>query len=78
MKVNSTLEEKDFTEFDLFNSQGFYLYRMIIPEYRVIKPHSPRIIRNGFLFDIKEDDETGAVFVRRLRIQNWDQIKERI
>ena len=78
MKVNSILEENDFTELDLFNSEGFYLYRVIIPKYRVMNPHSPRIIRNGFLFDVKEDIDTGAVSIRRFNIKNWDQIKEGI
>lgn len=76
MKINSILEGSDSVEFDLFNSQGFYLYRVIIRDYRITKPHSPRIIRGGFYYDVKEEEETGDVFIRRFKIKNWDQIKE--
>ena len=71
------LEKENFIEFDLFNSQGFYLYRLIIPDYRITKPHSPRIIRGGFFYDIKEK-ETGDAYIRRYKIKNWDLIKEGI
>ncbi len=70
-RVGSVLDKSEEREFDLFNKEGYYLYLVKIPVL-------PRIIKKGFLYDIKEDEETGEVFIRRFRIKNWDQIKEGI
>ncbi|NIM58321.1 MAG: 6-bladed beta-propeller [Candidatus Aminicenantes bacterium] len=70
-RVKSVLDESEEREYDLFNKEGYFIYRAKIPV-------RPEIINKGFLYDIKEDDETGEVFIRRFRINNWDQIKEGI
>jgi hypothetical protein len=33
------------------------------------------MIKNGFFYTQFVNDDTGEVFVKRLRIKNWDQIK---
>lgn len=70
-KIKSVLDKSRTREFDIFNKEGYFLYRAEIPVL-------PEIIHNGFLYNIKEDEETGGVFIRRFRIKNWEQIKERI
>lgn len=70
-RVKSVLDESEEREFDVFNKQGYFIYK-------VKTPVRPEIINKGFLYDIKEDEETGEVFIRRFRIKNWDQIKEGI
>jgi hypothetical protein len=70
-RVKSVLDESEEREFDVFNKEGYFIYRAKIPV-------RPEIINKGFLYDKKEDDETGEVFIRRFRIKNWDQIKEGI
>jgi len=70
-RVKSVLDESEEREFDVFNKEGYFIYR-------VKTPVRPEIINKGFLYDKKEDEETGEVFIRRFRIKNWDQIKEGI
>ena len=68
-RFNSPLKEGDFT-CDLFNNEGFYLYRVKTPLF-------PAIIRDGFFYVIEQNSETGIDKVDRYRINNWEQIKER-
>jgi hypothetical protein len=70
-RVKSVLDEGEEREFDVFNKKGYFIYRAKIPV-------RPEIINKGFLYDKKEDEETGEVFIRRFRIKNWNQIKEGI
>lgn len=71
LRVKSVLDESKENEFDVFNKEGYFIYRAKIPV-------RPRIINRGFLYDIKEDEETGEVFIRRFRIINWDKMREGI
>ncbi len=70
-RVKSVLDERQEREFDVFNKEGYFIYR-------VKTPVRPEIINKGFLYDIKEDEETGEVFIRRFRIKNWDLIRDGI
>lgn len=70
LRVSSVLDKKSEREYDIFNNEGYYLYRAKIPVY-------PVIIKKGLIYNIKTE-ETGEVFVRRFRITNWNQIKEGI
>ena len=67
-KVKSVLDKSEGNEFDVINKEGYFLYRAKIPVV-------PKIIRKGFLYDIKEDEDTGEISIRRFKIKNWDQIK---
>lgn len=58
-------------EFDVFNAEGYYLYRIRIPVV-------PEIIQNGLLYEIQENQETGEIRIKRYRIKNWEQIREGI
>lgn len=69
--VKSVLDEEGSHEFDLFNREGYYIYRVIIPVL-------PEIIQNGFIYDINENEETGELRIRRFKIKNWEQIKNGI
>jgi hypothetical protein len=70
-RVKSVLDESEEREFDVFNKEGYFIYRVKIPV-------RPEIINEGVLYDIKEDKETGEVRIRRFRIKNWGQIREGI
>ena len=69
--MKSVLDRSEEGEFDVFNKKAYFIYRAKIPV-------RPEIINKGFLYDIKEDEETGDVFIRRFRIKNLDQIEEGI
>jgi len=61
-------DEKVERIFDIFSQDGYYLYKT---SFSMI----PFVIRNGFFYTQVINDDTGEVFVKRLRIKNWDQIK---
>jgi hypothetical protein len=68
-RMKSVVVESQERQFDLFSREGYYLYL-------IKSPVLPYIIKKGFLYDIKENEDTGEIFIRRFRIKNWDQIKE--
>ena len=53
--------------FDLFNKEGYCLYRVKIS-------FMPKIIKNGYVYRI-QPDEDGYLFIKRYKIKNWGQIK---
>jgi hypothetical protein len=68
-KVKPVLDETENVEFDIFNSEGYYLYSAILP-------FSPEVIKNGCFYDLFTSDETGEVKIIRYTILNWDQTKD--
>lgn len=55
-------------EADIFDKDGFYIYRTRLPRYT-------SIIKDGWLYAQKIDEDEGMDSVKRYRIANWDQIK---
>ena len=55
-------------EFDVYSKEGYFIYSTILP-------YSPHVIRGGFLYTLIAREETSEEFVKRFRIENWDQIK---
>jgi len=53
---------------DVFSKEGIYLYQM---KWTFI----PALIKNGFLYEVRENDDTGDVKVIRYKILNWSMIK---
>jgi hypothetical protein len=70
-RVGSILDKTKEVEFDVFNREGVYIYKLKLP-------FIPRIIRNGFIFEIFTSEETGEVKIKRYKIKNWWNIKENI
>ena len=68
-KVKPVLDETKNVEFDIFNRDGYYLYRTNLP-------FSPEIIKNGYFYDLFTSDETGEVKIIRYKVLNWDRIKD--
>lgn len=64
----SPQEQRASCSMDIFNIQGYYLYKCSFPV-------RPQLIKNGFVYLIDTSDETGDVRVKRYKIKNWDQIK---
>ena len=63
----SVLDESKEMSFDVFGSDGHYLYSTKLP-------FVPMSIRYGFMYHTTFSEETGAVKVIRYRIKNWDQL----
>jgi hypothetical protein len=68
-RIHSQLGETEQEELDIFSPEGYYLYRALLSR-------RPQLIRNGFLYRIGEDEETGMINVLRFRITNWNELKK--
>ena len=66
--ARSVLDRSSGASFDIFDEQGYYLYRMDLP-------FSPEIIHNGNLYDASTSEETGYVRIKRYAVKGWDRIK---
>lgn len=67
-KAKSVLEESKEIEFDIFSSDGYYLYKISLPV-------SASVIKNGYLYFVSASEETGVVRIKRFKIKNWNQLK---
>lgn len=67
-KGKSVLDEDEIQTFDIFSADGIYLYRTELD-------FVPQAVKNGFLYRIKSDEDTGSLKVIRYRINNWDEIR---
>jgi hypothetical protein len=72
LKMKSNLNEDKDDIFDLFSQEGFYLYSVKIHDVYL------KIVKNGFLYTLKNDPDSGLHKIMRYRIKNWDKIKEGI
>ncbi len=65
----SILERNEKTSsVDVFSKEGIYLYRMNWP-------FIPSLIKMGFLYEVRENEETGDIKVVRHKIKNWEGFK---
>jgi len=64
------ITEKDVktSEIDVFSKDGYYLYRMTWP-------FVPQIIKGGFLYEVRQDEEAGLTKIIRHRIKNWGDFR---
>jgi len=68
-RVKSVLDDSREVEFDIFSSDGYYLYKTSFS-------FPPNVITNGYLYYIFTSEETGEVRIKRYKIKNWNQIKK--
>jgi len=57
--------------FDFFSNEGYFLHR-------VKMPFLPRVIKDGYVYREKWEQERGFFRIKRFKIKNWKQIKEGI
>jgi hypothetical protein len=55
-------------KFDVFCQKGYYIYRTNLPLF-------PNIIKNGYIYNIEFNQDTGYSKIKRYKIKNWEQIK---
>jgi len=58
-------------EYDVFNKEGLYLYRINLDHY-------PYLIKDGYIYTRMTNEETGLEQIKRYRIKNWEKIQEGI
>jgi hypothetical protein len=68
MSGKSILDKSPTNWFDVFSKSGLYLYRMKL-DFR------PFVIRNGAIYEIRTNEETGDIKIIRHKVKNWDQFK---
>ncbi len=56
-------------EYDVFNKEGRYMYKIHLNHY-------PDVIKNGYIYSIVVNEETGLEQIKRYKIKNWGEIKE--
>jgi len=64
------ITEKDVktSDIDVFSKDGYYLYRMTWP-------FVPQVIKGGFLYEVRQDEEAGLTKIIRHRTKNWAAFK---
>ena len=64
------ITEKAMTtsDIDVFSKDGYYLYRMTWP-------FLPQVIKGGFLYEVRQDEEAGITKIVRHKITNWTDFK---
>ena len=56
------------SDIDVFSRDGIYLYRMTWP-------FMPHVIKGGFLYEFRQDEDKGLTRIIRHRITNWSDFK---
>lgn len=64
------ITEKDAkgSEVDVFSKDGLYLYRMTWP-------FIPQVIKGGFLYEVRQDEEAGLTKIIRHKVANWAELR---
>jgi hypothetical protein len=64
------ITEKDIAarDIDVFSKDGLYLYRLAWP-------FIPEVIKGGFLYEVRQDEDAGLTRIIRHRIKNWGDFK---
>jgi hypothetical protein len=64
------ITEKDVAarDVDVFSKDGLYLYRM---NWAFV----PQVIKGGFLYEVRQDEDKGLTRIIRHRITNWNDFK---
>ena len=73
-RKRSNIDESPKMRFDVFNLQGFCLYKIIIPLDP--KNNSGILFYSGQLYVLHKDKNTGIASIIRYKIKNWDKLRE--
>lgn len=70
VRMFKTYDPNDKSEsFDVFSRDGYYIYKANIPVF-------PNTIKNGYVYAVDHDLETGYIKIKRYRIRNWEEINK--
>jgi hypothetical protein len=68
-EAGSVLDRNPEFRIDIFNKNGYYLYRTSFP-------FTPELIRRGHVYDVFTSEDSGEVEIRRYRINNWGELEK--
>ncbi len=69
-RMKSVLDESKNTDFDIFSEEGKYLYRATLA-------FNPELISNGFIYDLRFEEERGKYIITRYIVKNWKEFRNR-
>lgn len=72
LRFKSPFDEEKSKIYDLFNKEGYYLYKVTIPSIPIFA------IKNGRIYSVRFDKDTEVARIIRYKIRNWEKIKEGI
>lgn len=67
-KFKFLFNRSEIADFDMFNKDGYFLYKVKIP---ILYP----VIKSGYIYTREYDQESGYSKIKRYKIKNWEQIK---
>lgn len=67
-KLKSVFDEEKSEEFDIFNPEGYYLYKIKLP-------FTPHLIKAGYIYHVHTDEEAGEIRLIRYMVKNWDSFR---
>jgi hypothetical protein len=67
-RVKLVLDKSEEQVFDVYSKDGYFIHRIRMG-------FLPELIKDGHLYDIDENEDTGEVFIIRYKIKNWSEIK---
>lgn len=67
-KLKSVFDEEKSEEFDIFNPEGYYLYKIKLP-------FTPHLIKAGYIYRVHTDEGTGEIKLIRYIVKNWDSFR---
>ena len=70
LRFKSPFDEENSKIYDLFNKEGYYLYKVTIPSIPIYA------IKNGRIYSVRFEKDTDITRIIRYKIKNWDRIKE--
>lgn len=70
-RMKSPVDESKETEFDVFSSDGYYIYKTKLNFF-------PNIIKDGFIYARIKDEETGDIYFKKFQITNYKSIRKTI
>ena len=71
LKLTRDMLKTKMLECDLFNNNGYYIFKIKFPSI------VPMVIRNGFIYEVRADRETGYLRIKRYKVTNWNKISSR-
>lgn len=81
-RIPSPLKESENQEVDVFSKEGRYIFKIRLPYDSYIREspyaYTPHMIKNGYFYSVTTKTDPEESILRRFKIKNWDQIKERI
>jgi hypothetical protein len=70
LRFKSPFDEEKGNIYDLFNKEGYYLYRVTMPSIPI------HAIRNGRIYSVRFDKDTETFKIIRYKINNYEKLKE--